>query len=167
MTFPLSIYCAFGAKFEPPLLKYIKRSILREKKRRWRYPWKQNEYFRSTRWFIAPLIYFRVPRYRCRFPRSAFWSAKMNRRRGLCAAWPWGFSKQGKPLKGSTSFTSGSQTSFRLLASHLQYESKRPQQQASSQPNQTVFPTYSVNMLSGKLRIQLLDVNVFINYSFC
>jgi len=34
-------------------------------------------------------------------------------------------------------------------------------------PNQTVFLIYSVNMLSGKLRTQLLDINVFINYSFC
>lgn len=56
-------------------------------KRKHRWPRKTERvlytHFGSTRWFTAPLIYFYVPRCQCRFPRSAFWSAKMNRQRGL------------------------------------------------------------------------------------
>lgn len=33
--------------------------------------------------FTMPLIYFHVPSNRCRFPRSVFWSAKIDRQRSL------------------------------------------------------------------------------------
>lgn len=155
-----SVYCAFGTQFESL-------EILRNDSERKKAPMAaETVYFRSTRWFTAPLIYFHVPRHRCRFPRSAFWSAKMNRQRGL------GCARRDREVSASReNLWRGRRRLHRNRKCHfdrslLAYNTNQSGRSSGCLPqtNQTVFPTHRVNVISGKLRIQLLVTNVFINY---